>query len=87
MAVAVDGKKQPRASAPWLSFNYVACKLTMSRRTPRIKINTTALGDERFTTELDRVDYHQLCASFLKDFLTRRSVTRCPIFRQVIVSR
>ncbi len=68
MAVAVQEKKQPRASAPWLSFYYTACKLTMSRRTPRIKINTTTARGESFATELDRVHCHQLCASFLRIF-------------------
>lgn len=66
MAVAVQEKKQPRASAPWLSFYYTACKLTMSRRTPKIKINTTR--GESFATELDCVHCHQLCVSFLRIF-------------------
>jgi hypothetical protein len=56
----------------------------MNRRTPRIKFDPTTLRDEWFTEELDRVDYHQLCAPFL-EFPTRRSVTRRPIFRQVNV--
>lgn len=58
--------KQPRASAPWLPLGYnIACKLTMSRRTPRI--NTFA-GVRSIYKELDRASIHQSCVSFLKKF-------------------
>jgi hypothetical protein len=59
-------KKQPRVSAPWLSFAYIACKLTMNRRTPRISITTTFQHGKSFTAKLSDV-HHQSCASFLMD--------------------
>jgi hypothetical protein len=68
MAVTVGGKKTATGECTVADVYYIACKLTMSRRTPRIKINTTTFGDECFTTEPDHVDYHQLCASFLGNF-------------------
>src|ERR1041384_4247498 len=58
--------KQPRASAPWLSLDYTACKLTMNRRTPRI--NNANRAEESLYVMLKRVEYHQSCVSFLKNF-------------------
>lgn len=65
MAVSLK-EKQPRASAPWLSLVYIACKLMTSGRTTRIK-NTTEL-DESIGMKPGDVLYHQSCASFLKNF-------------------
>jgi hypothetical protein len=64
MAVAVEKKTATGECTVAVVTYIIACKLTMYRRTTRIKINTTTLRDECFTTELDRIDYHQLCAPF-----------------------
>jgi hypothetical protein len=59
-------KKQPRASAPWLSLDYIACKLTMNRRTPRINLTTAAFERGKgFAAKLGDIPIHQSCVSFL----------------------
>jgi hypothetical protein len=48
--------------------------LTMSRRTPRIEINSITLaGAEEF--DVERSDHHRSCASFHQDYERAKFIT------------